>query len=148
MTYQIDQSIKIENTNKTSYVCLANGKIIIISISSKEKRELKLYFRKLEKPLIFKLFTFSVLCAKIIIKTKVGSVAIDTEYSGHERQIKSFILQIFRMEDFKEPIISFTQVGKKSPAHLGAYKALGTKIADIKLTASEILKYYEKTNKS
>ncbi|MCR4305803.1 MAG: hypothetical protein NUV73_01835, partial [Candidatus Daviesbacteria bacterium] len=73
---------------------------------------------------------------------------IDTEYSGHERQIKSFILQIFRMEDYKEPIISFTQVGKKSSAHLGAYAALIHKVAKIKVTASEVLRYYEKTNKS
>jgi hypothetical protein len=127
---------------------LANGKIITISISSKEKQELKLYFRDLEKPLIFKLFTFSVLCAKIIIQAKVETVMIDTEYSGHDRQIKSFILQILRMEGYKEPIISFSEVGKKSSAHLGAYHALVHKVAKIKVTAGEVLRYYEKTNKS
>ncbi len=147
MKYQIDQSIKIENTNKTSYVCLANGKIIVVSIKAKDKKELKLYFRELEKPLIFKLFTFSVLCAQVIIQAKAGAIIIDTEYIGHERQIKSFIFQIFKMEDFKEPVIGFMQIGKKSPAHLGAYTALMRKKSDIKITSSEVLKYYERTNK-
>ncbi len=147
MKYQIDQSIKIENTNKTTYVCLANGQILVSSISSKDKKELKLYFRELEKLLIFKLFTFSVLCVRIIIQAKAESVTIDTEYSGHERQIKSFIFQMFKMENFKEPIISFSQIGKKSPAHKGAYAAFKGKSSDIKLTSGEILKYYERINK-
>lgn len=146
-SYQIDQSIKIENTNKTSYVCLANGKCLVSSISSRNKKELKLFFRELEKPLIFKLFTFSVLCAKIIIKLKVNSVSIDKEYPGHERQIKSFIVQILEIEGTSEPIIDFTLVGKNSSAHKGGYNAFKQNIADIKLTASEVLKYYEKTNK-
>lgn len=147
MTYQIDQSIKIEKTNKTSYVCLANGEILVSSISARDKKELKLYFRELEKLLIFKLFTFSVLCAKIIIQAKVGSVIIDTEYSGHERQIKSFILQIFKMEGFEEPIVSFAQVGKKSSAHKGAYEAFKLNTSNIKVTSKEVLKYYERVNK-
>ena len=147
-SYQIDQSIKIEHTNKTSYVCLANGKILISSISAKDKKELKLYFRELEKPLIFKLFTFSVLCSKVIIGLKPGSVIIDQEYSGHSRQIKSFILQILQIEGIDtEPVISFSEVGKGSPAHKGAYAALMAKRSDIKITLGEVLKYYEKVDK-
>jgi hypothetical protein len=42
--YEIDQSIKIENTNKTSYVCIANGKVFVASLAGKDKKELKLYF--------------------------------------------------------------------------------------------------------
>lgn len=145
--YQIDQSIKIENTNKTSYVCLSNGKILISSISAKDKRELKLYFRELEKPLIFKIFTFSVLCAKIIIKVKPGSVIIDQEYPGHARQIKSFIVQILQIEHVNEPVISFFEVGKSSPAHKGAYMALKTKRSNILVYAAVVLQYYEKINK-
>jgi hypothetical protein len=101
----------------------------------------------LEKPLIFKLFTFSVLCAKTIIRAKAKSIIIDTEYIGHERQIKSFILQIFKMKDFQEPVIRFTQIGKKSAAHRGAYTALMKKKSDIKISSSEVLKYYDRINK-
>lgn len=147
MSYQIDQSIKIESTNKTSYVCLANGKTIVSSISATEKKELKFFFRELGKPLIFKLFTFSVLCAKAIMALKPGELTIDTEYSGHDRQIKSFILQIFRIENFTEPIIAFSQIGKSSNAHAGAYQALSRRHSDIKITSKEVLKYYDRVNK-
>ena len=64
MVYQIDQSIKIENTSKTTYVALANSRIAVVSILAKEKRVLKLYFRK-----------------------------IDTEYIGFEILIRSYIQQ-------------------------------------------------------
>lgn len=149
MKYQIDQSIKIENTQKASYVCLASEseKVLVGSISAKEKRILKLFYRKLDKPLIFKLFTFSVLCAKLIIKVKPAQVSIDKEYIGHERQIKSFIIQALSIEDEPEPRIYFEQVGKGSNAHIGSYNALQTKKADFKITSAEVLKYYEKTNK-
>jgi len=147
MKYQIDQSIKIENTAKTTYVCLANGKTVIASISATEKRLLKLYFRDLDKPVIFKLFTFSVLCAKILIEAKPGNVTIDREYAGHERQIKSFILQIFRIEGFSEPVISFGEIGKKSSAHLEGYRALQKDRRGIVITAKAVWQYYEKIDK-
>lgn len=146
--YQIDQSIKIENTQKASYVCLSNGKTIVCSISAKDKRELKLFFRELGKPLIFKLFTFSILVAVAIHKLKATSIEIDREYTGHERQVKSFILQILRIEGAKEPLIDFILVGKKSPAHLGAYGALQKSRSDLTITARMVLQYYEKANKS
>ena len=145
--YQIDQSIKIENTNKTTYVCLANGRTLVVSITAKEKHYLKLYFRKLHKPLIFKLFTFSVLCAKTILKIKPGSVTIDREYYAHERQIKSFILQILRIKNAPEPIIHFSQIGKHSSAHVKVYSAMHQKAVTAKVTSLEILQLYEKINK-
>lgn len=147
MTYEIDQSIKIENTNKTTYVCLANGKTIVASLASKEKHILKEYFRSIEKPLIFKLFSFSCLCAEAISLCPLDTVTIDREYMGHERQIKSFILQILRIKSEKEPSINFGQIGKHATAHIGAYTAKGKSIPSTKLTASGILRYYEKINK-
>ena len=147
MPYQIDQSIKIENTNKATFVCLSNGQTIIVSISAKEKQKLKLFFRKLSKPLIFKLFTFSFLCAKAIMVSKIDSVAIDCEYVNHERQIKSFILQILKIEKIKIPDIWFSRIGKKSPAHIKGYEAMKKKSKGISVMVTEVLKYYEKINK-
>ncbi len=147
MKYQIDQSIKIEDTNKTTYVCIANGKLVLSSISSKEKQILKLYFRKLGKPLIFKLFTFSVLCAETIIRSKPQIIFIDKEYLHHERQIKSFILQILRIEGLQEPDINFKEIGKGSSAHKGAYGAMSKKTKGITVLAKDVLRYYEKVNK-
>lgn len=142
--YQIDQSIKIENTSKTTYICLAKGKTYIVSIAAKEKHLLKLYYRELNKPIIFKLFAFSVLCAKVLMEAKIATVIIDREYAGHERQIKSFILQIFRIEGLEEPIISFKEIGKGSSVHLGGYEALGKNQKGIIIKAKHVWRYYEK----
>lgn len=145
--YQIDQSIKIEETNKTSYVCLANGKILISSISARDKKELKLFFRKLEKPLIFKLFTFSVLCAKIIFEAKIAVISIDEEYSGHEIDIKSFITQLLTIWGNTNTNISFTRVGKNSKAHIEGYNAYKKNNKGIIISAEEVLILYNKIDK-
>jgi len=109
---------------------------------------LKLFFRELGKPIIFRIFTFSVLCAELIIKSKTKNVIIDREYVGHERQIKSFILQILRIKKFSEPDVNFTEIGKGSPAHICAYKAMTNKVRELLVTAAQVLLYYEKINKS
>jgi hypothetical protein len=148
MPYQIDQSIKIENTSKPTYIALTNGTQIVCSISVKDKRVLKKYFRALNKPLLFKLFTFSVICTKAIDVLKPNLVYIDREYVSHERNIKSIILLIFRLHDQDLPIIRFTEIGKSSPAHLKAYQAMKSKKSDKKISSAEVIKLYEKTKRS
>lgn len=144
MKYQIDQSIKIENTSKSTYIALTNGTQAIYSINAYDKQELKKYFRKLNKPLLFKLFTFSVICAKAIDSLKPDQVYIDREYVSHERNIKSIILLIFRLQDHETPIIHFSNIGKSSPAHLKAYQAMKSKKSDKKISSAEVIKLYEK----
>lgn len=148
MSYQIDQSIKIENTSKTTYVSLVNGESITVSISAKDKRELKLFFRELNKPLIFKIFTFSVLCARIIMLSKAKSISIDCEYTGHEIDIKSFIIQILAIENWPEINISFSRIGKKSHAHEVVYKSFKKKIKGTIIGVREVLSFYDKVNKA
>lgn len=145
--YQVDQSIKIENTSKTSYICLSNSKTIICTISAKDKRELKLFFRELERPLIFKIFTFSVLVAKAIARTKIQSVEIDKEYLGHEIDIKSFIVQILDIWKIPQPYISFKLIGKNSNAHIQGYRAYKKKVKGITVKADGVLILYNLVNK-
>lgn len=147
MKYQIDQSIKIENTSKKTYVSIVNSKTITISISAKDKRLLKLFYREMDKPLIFKIFTFSVLCAKAIINSGAKSVEIDREYSGHEIDIKSFITQILLINKISEVNIVFKEVGKNSRSHLAVYAAMSKKQKVLQITAKEVLYYYEKIDK-
>lgn len=148
MKYQIDQSIKIENTSKTTYVSIANGQTVTVSISAGDKRRLKLFFRELGKPLIFKIFTFSVLCTIAIVESKTKSVTIDCEYVGHERQIKSFILQILRIKNLEEISINFVSIGKSSRAHKTVYSSQKNKLRGIKVTVNQVISYYDHVNKA
>lgn len=147
MTYQIDQSIKIEATNHTSYVSISNGTNFLVSISPKEKQILKSYFRKLDRPLIFKLFTFSVLCAEVIANSKPKHVEIDREYLNNEVVIKSYIKQIFSIWGKPIPTIIFAQIGRHSSAHINAYKAHRRNTKTHRITAKEVLILYNKVDK-
>lgn len=130
-----------------TYVCLTNDEKIIVSISTKEKKLLKIFFRELNKPLIFKLFTFSVLCAKAIMLSKTKTVFIDREYSGHERQIKLFILQIFKIDKFSEVDVNFCEIGKQANAHLRVYEAMIKKQKGIIVETKDVLGYFNKIDK-
>lgn len=149
MPFQIDQSIRIEDTRRTTFVCIANDTIVCSSISAQEKRLLEVYFKKINRPLIYKLFTFSVLCAMVIDAAKARHVTIDEEYVGHSRNIKSFIKQLLEM--FKNgisPDVHFNHIGKKSSAHLEAYKAYKINKSGIIITSDKVLRLYQKINKS
>jgi hypothetical protein len=142
MKYQIDQSIKIENTSKTTYVAISNGKQFVVSIKANEKRTLELVFRKLEKTMIFKTFTFSVLCAKVLEKIHTNSVTIDREYYGHEMNIKNYIVQLLRIANQSVPDIHFSLIGKNSSAHHCVYRAHIVKRSNCYVTYREVLKKY------
>lgn len=148
MKYQIDQSIKIENTAKATYVCISNDVVLIASIPAKEKRTLKLYFRELDRPLIFRLFTFSVICAALIAKTRPRSVTIDREYVGHEINIESFITQILTIWKVQLPRLNFGEIGKGSPAHLAGYQAFKHREKGETITAKKVLILYNLINKT
>ena len=149
MKFYLDQSIKIENTQKASYICISNHQVVSCKISARDKRELKLFFRKLNKPLIFKLFTFSVMCAHIIIKSQAKNITIDDEYTNHRRNIKSFIIQVLSI--YNHPLLSeninFQSIGKNNQAHVQAYQAYKLNRTNLTINAQQIIILYEKVNK-
>ena len=53
MRIEIDQSGKIENTNKNTIIAFSNNKFKSIFISAKDKREIQKFFRRIGKPRIF-----------------------------------------------------------------------------------------------
>ena len=65
MKCQIDQSNKIEQTEKDTVIALANGIKFTIMIRSKDKRIIQNEFRLRGKPRNFIVFTFSVLLGLI-----------------------------------------------------------------------------------
>jgi hypothetical protein len=148
MTYQIDQSGKIEQTNRQTIVALANGKILTVRISSIEKQKLIKTMLELDRP--FKNYTHKIFAALIFIllsKQKLTEVLIDTEYSGHDANIKEILIQLFQKNKQTCPEINFGYVGKKSNAHLvGIDIFRNNRKADIIITGEDILKlFYEKS---
>lgn len=122
MSYQIDQSGKVEQTNVDTVICLANGKSTTILVRAKVKRQLQEIFRRRGQIRNYVLFTFCSLIS-IIIKNNhtVKDIEVDKEYFGREAIIKEIILEMLKKLRSK-PEISFTQIGRKVKAHEFAYK--------------------------
>src|ERR1041384_1449181 len=95
MTYQIDQSGKVEDTNKLTVVAYANGKIKSIKIGSTEKQKLLAAMRTLDYPkrnYAYKIF--AALIYFLLADEIVDFVVIDREYVGHDVPIKRFLIYL------------------------------------------------------
>ncbi len=142
MTYQIDQSGKIEQTNKDTIVALANGAFLTVKITSIEKRKLIKSLSLLKRP--HKTYIIEILSVLIYVAlrdSKIQNVTIDTEYLGHNGSIKEKLIQLFKKTKSIYPNINFGFIGKHSNAHIHAIETFrGNKKATIILKAETILK--------
>lgn len=146
MSYQIDQSGKIEQTNKDTVLCLSNSEWDAVKIKGRTKRQIQEIFRRNGQIRNFVLFTFSAGLAILLKKNlKVRTVTIDQEYYGKEAIIKNILLEMFKREK-RLPEISFGQIGRKVMAHQRAYLIFSGKLKKYRtLKAEEILKQIKKT---
>lgn len=153
MRIEIDQSIKIEATNKSTVIAFSNAKCGAIVITSKEKKSLQKYFRLIGKPRFFIYLSFAALIY-LLIKDNLSNnnqIVIDTEYLGYEKFIKQKLNEII-MENSKVRNIHIysARIGKKSPAHIIAYSALKKKlkVKAVKIYAKDVLKIVKRNLKS
>lgn len=141
MVYHIDQSGKIENSNRLTVVAYANGQIKSIKIGSIEKQRLLAAMREIDYPkrnYVYKIF--AALIYFLLADENVSFVVIDQEYTGHEESIIGMLTQLLRKNGKNIPTIRFGYVGKLSPAHKAAANVFrGRKEADVIVTAKEIL---------
>ena len=124
MNIEIDQSNKIEKTNKDTIIGLVNSKTFTILIKAREKRKLQEEFRKQGKPRLFVYRTFIagvVLLVKHAQLKNLSKIIIDEEYFGKERMLKSMFLEMWSRHFEKIPEIDFEKIGKKSGAHNISY---------------------------
>ena len=108
MTYEIDQSGKVEDTNKLTVVAYANGKIKSVKIGSVEKQKLLAAMRARDhskRNYLYKIF--AALIYSLLADEKVDAVVIDREYFGHEAIIKGMIIQLWMFLEEKEKLIWF-----------------------------------------
>ena len=93
MTYDVDQSGKVENTEKNTVICVSNGRIVILLLRRGPKRLIQKYFRSLNRGRDFVLFTFAAMVGLALDKIdKNNLVVIDTEYPGKNHIIKKLII--------------------------------------------------------
>ncbi len=139
---EIDQSGKIEQSSFSTVVADSLGNYLHLTASDKRIIE-DLYKRKGKKKM-FKIETFAVLVALIILKTiKPHHIyVIDWEYPGHDDTIRSFIFRIMKRKGkvLLTHQITFGHVGKKSLSHIHAYQAFRSNSKEGKVLLADVLK--------
>ena len=150
MKYQIDQSGKIEQTNRNTVIACAGKVEMTILLKKKEKRKLQQVFKQTDNLKVFPYLTFAALLALLIKQLKPKEkIIIDKEYFGHEKLIQDKI-ETYLVELGKSflPQIEFGHVGKLSDAHSLAYKVARGKIKPTLIVNSkEIMKIILGTKK-
>ena len=147
MTYQIDQSGKIEQTSKNTVLCLANNRRFALLMKAKTKRQLQEVFRRNGQIRNFVLFTFCA-CLSLLLKKsnfRLDNVTIDQEYFGRESVIKEILLEILRKEK-RLTRVDFAQIGRRVNAHKFAYLVFIRKLKpNTVINFVEILNQIKKT---
>lgn len=127
MRIEIDQSNKVEKTEKDTIIALSNEVTFSARIPRQTKRRLQREFRKRGKPGLFVYRTFMagvVLLLREVPFHKFDAVTIDHEYLGQERLLRSMFLEMWARDHEDIPEIRFAAIGKHSPAHSVAYRAM------------------------
>ena len=92
MRIEIDQSGKIEQTERHTVLCLSNDKNYSIFISRKVKRKIQRFFRENNQIRNFIIFTHSAGLSILLRRVKpLTKVIIDQEYKDKNAVIKNLI---------------------------------------------------------
>jgi len=146
MIIEIDQSGKIEDTNKLTVIAFTEGKIKSLKISAREKQKLVKAMRIIDYPkksFIYKIFAGLVFL--LLKDEKMEEVVIDSEYPGKEATIKNIIIQLFQKAKRKTPEINFDFISKQSNAHKVALEVFrGKRKADLIINSKQVLGLFYK----
>ena len=143
--YEADQSNKIECVSDTA-LALSNDEDYTIRIPAREKQAAMAYltYRRQGSRKLNYLRLFAVALYYLLQELPPGErVTIDMEYTGHEHNIRSMLLNLLWRDDpnFDAENIAFGYVGKKSSAHRKALAVYQRKTkADQTLKADDLLR--------
>ncbi|PJC48847.1 MAG: hypothetical protein CO035_01310, partial [Candidatus Omnitrophica bacterium CG_4_9_14_0_2_um_filter_42_8] len=114
--FEVDQSNRIEDLSKDSFVTMANRDLsFTVKLGKKEKLHLLKYHQKNRKSKFgFQVFAQIIVYIAEQSRYKIDSIVIDHEYTGYEDKIKSIIKRGVKAS------VSFASIGKKSSAHIYA----------------------------
>ena len=129
MRVDVDQSGKVESTRTATVLAFSNKICFSISISARVKKQCHAYLK--EKKSLPKTRHLRLFAAAFVLLFQdhinyVDQIVIDTEYRGSESELKLAIKNAFKKEgtEFNLEKITFTQIGKKSNAHVLAAEVL------------------------
>lgn len=124
---EIDQSIKIDDTNDDTILTYSNEKHYSVLIPTSIKREiLKELYQKQKNKVIFKIKFFCsglIHLLRDVIKENI-IITIDNEFDGRENDVKGILLNlIWKINpQFDKRDLRIKEIGKKSRAHEIALK--------------------------
>lgn len=119
--YEIDQSGKIEQTNKDTVIAYSNGSQYAVVIPRRLKRRLQEVFRLHGFTSLFIYYLFSVGIFYLLQSLKQkSSVIVDTEYPGNERLILQFVKMLLEANRVPTHDVTFGRIGNRPPAHYAA----------------------------
>jgi hypothetical protein len=118
---QVDQSNKVESPHDTVLAC-SNGRRHAIVIQAGVKRDILESLRQRgvsRKRASVYLFAAGLFLLLRDVADQVDWIMIDEEYPGYAADIKAILLRMLRRAGKKvdAAVITFSQVGKSSPAH-------------------------------
>lgn len=120
MKFEIDQSGRIEETNRPTIISVANKEYsYTVKIDSKIKRLIQKKFQIIGKPKMFGVYGFASGVIILVKSSKIKNsvIVIDIEYDGYNKILK----EIFTKYLDKSLEYRFLNIGKSSPAHKSAY---------------------------
>src|SRR3989344_4255508 len=146
--YQIDQSGKIEQTNKDTIIAYSNGNQHAICIPRRLKRKIQEVFRMHGFVSLFNYYLFAVGVYYLISNFKQKTeIIIDLEYPEKDRIIKSFIDSFLNKFNKPEHNISFARIVNRPRAHYAAKDVFDKKRdANINLSLGDIIRALKKTD--
>lgn len=148
MKYEIDQSGKIEQTEKPTALAYTNDQVRSLLITAKTKRQLQEAFRKCGMTRVFIYHIFSVGVFRLISDLKQKSeIVIDKEYPGKEKLILSMINKL--LSTYKKPPhnIRFARIGNRPKVHYAAHDVYAKKKKPAKtMSLAEIIEVLKKTD--
>jgi hypothetical protein len=141
---QVDQSGKVEQTNKLTVVAYSNERQQTLEVPARVKREVLTRLKRRgheRKAAVLMVFAASLALLLRDAVKHVPMIVIDDEYTNQQRAIKSRLLRYLKRSGTPVPpnILRFGYVGKASPAHrlaISVYR--GERAPDHRATVKEL----------
>lgn len=141
MTYEVDQSGKVEQTNLDTILVLTNDKCFSVVLRKKDKRIVYEWFKTKKIGKRFQYEIFSLLIAVLLrISKPKNTVHVDTEYQGYENVILERVSYFLKSLNAPNYHIKFCYVGKSSKSHLFASKIVSKKKKPTKIISLREIK--------